>query len=115
MPELLVETKYPFVVSTRAASLWTEHLDLSAQCNCVLQISMVCRSTTASQRGCRSYEERLQSQDGIGQSANTIVRIQPYMPEVFHDVTETILASRMRQLRRHREGMKFFSGPYLND
>lgn len=39
----LAETKYPFVVSTKgrlAAS--PEYLELLAECNCVVQISMVC-------------------------------------------------------------------------
>lgn len=41
--KLLAETKYPFVVSTKGRLIADpEYLDLLAQCNCVLQISMVC-------------------------------------------------------------------------
>ena len=41
--KLLAETKYPFVVSTKGKLVVDpEYLDLLAQCNCVVQVSMVC-------------------------------------------------------------------------
>lgn len=58
--KLLAETKYPFVVSTKGRLIADpEYLDLLAQCNCVLQISMVCSKYDRLERGTPSYEERL--------------------------------------------------------
>lgn len=58
--KLLAETKYPFVVSTKGRLVADpEYLDLLAQCNCVLQISMVCSKYDRLERGTPSYEERL--------------------------------------------------------
>lgn len=57
----LAETKYPFVVSTKgrlAAS--PEYLELLAECNCVVQISMVCSRYDQLEKGAPSYEERLE-------------------------------------------------------
>lgn len=56
--KLLAETKYPFVVSTKGRLISDpEYLDLLAQCNCVLQISMVCSKYDRLERGTPSYEE----------------------------------------------------------
>lgn len=86
--KLLAETKYPFVVSTKGRLIADpEYLDLLAQCNCVLQISMVCSKYDRLERGTPSYEERLVILKTVSARVQrTIVRIQPYMPEVFHDV-----------------------------
>lgn len=60
--KLLAETKYPFVVSTKGRLIADpEYLDLLAQCNCVLQISMVCSKYDRLERGTPSYEERLRA------------------------------------------------------
>ena len=90
--KLLAETKYPFVVSTKGRLIADpEYLDLLAQCNCVLQISMVCSKYDRLERGTPSYEERLTILKTVSARVQrTIVRIQPYMPEVFHDVMKNI-------------------------
>lgn len=109
--KLLTETKYPFVVSTKGRLIADpEYLDLLAQCNCVLQISMVCSKYDRLERGTPSYEERLAILKTVSARVQrTIVRIQPYMPEVFHDVMKNI--PRIAEAGAYGvivEGMKFF-------
>lgn len=109
--KLLAETKYPFVVSTKGRLIADpEYLDLLAQCNCVLQISMVCSKYDRLERGTPSYEERLAILKTVSARVQrTIVRIQPYMPEVFHDVMKNI--PRIAEAGAYGvivEGMKFF-------
>ena len=109
--KLLAETKYPFVVSTKGRLIADpEYLDLLAQCNCVLQISMVCSKYDRLERGTPSYEERLTILKTVSARVQrTIVRIQPYMPEVFHDVMKNI--PHIAEAGAYGvivEGMKFF-------
>lgn len=89
-----------------------ECLKLLAQCNCVVQISMVCSKYDKLERGCPSYEERLTILKMVSARVQrTIVRIQPYMPEVFKDVMENI--PRIAEAGAYGlvvEGMKFFKG-----
>ena len=109
--KLLAETKYPFVVSTKGRLVADpEYLGLLAQCNCVLQISMVCSKYDKLEPGCPRYEERLEMLRKVSARVQrTIVRIQPYMPEVFHDVMKNI--PRIAEAGAYGvivEGMKFF-------
>lgn len=111
--KLFAETQYPFVVSTKGRLVAEpEYLELLARCNAVVQVSMVCSKYDKLERGCPSYEERLQI---IGKLAakvqRLIVRIQPYMPEVYHDVMKNI--PRLANMGVYGivvEGMKFFKG-----
>lgn len=106
----LAETKYPFVVSTKgrlAAS--PEYLELLADCNCVVQISMVCSRYDQLEKGAPSYEERLEMLRTISPRVKrTIVRIQPFMHEVLQDVLKNL--PRVKAAGAHGvvvEGMKF--------
>jgi hypothetical protein len=106
----LAETKYPFVVSTKgrlAAS--PEYLELLAECNCVVQISMVCSRYDKLEKGAPSYEERLEMLRTISPRVKrTIVRIQPFMHEVLQDVLKNL--PRVKDAGAHGvvvEGMKF--------
>lgn len=106
----LAETKYPFVVSTKgrlAAS--PEYLELLAECNCVVQISMVCSRYDQLEKGAPSYEERLEMLRTISPRVKrTIVRIQPFMHEVLQDVLKNL--PRVKAAGAHGvvvEGMKF--------
>lgn len=108
--KLLAETQYPFVVSTKGRLIAAaEYLDLLAQCNCVVQISMVCSRFDQLERGAPSYEERLEILRTVSPRVKrTIVRIQPYMHEVFQDVMKNI--PRIAEAGAHGivlEGMKF--------
>ena len=119
--KLLAETKYPFVVSTKGRLIADpEYLDLLAQCNCVLQISMACSKYDRLERGTPSYEERLTILKTVSARVQrTIVRIQFFkakpgmtkiggdfcypLPRLRHDF-EAIKAE------CHRYGLKFYSG-----
>lgn len=108
--ELLAETKYPFVVSTKGKLIIEkEYLKLLEKCNCVVQISAVCSKYDKLEQGAPSFEERLKMisiLSGVAKRVN--VRIQPYMTEVFEDVMENI--PRFKEAGVYGiivEGMKF--------
>lgn len=90
--KLLAETKYPFVVSTKGKLVAEpEYLELLEKCNCVVQVSMVCSKYDQLEPGTPSYEERLKIVETLAPRVQrVIVRIQPYMPEVFRDVMKNI-------------------------
>ena len=109
--KVLAQTKYPFVVSTKGRLVATdEYVDLLAQCNCVVQISMVCSRYDKLEKGCPTYEERLEMARKLAARVQrVIIRIQPYMPEVFKDVMNNI--PRLAEAGVYGvvvEGMKFF-------
>ncbi len=111
--KLLAETKYPFVVSTKGRLIAEpEYLELLAKCNCVVQISAVCSKYDRLEKGCPTYEERLSIIGKISPKVQrVIVRVQPYMLEVFKDVMENI--PKLAQLGVYGivvEGMKFYKG-----
>lgn len=90
--KIFAETQYPFVVSTKGRLVaHPEYLELLARCNCVVQISMVCSKYDKLEPGTPSYEERLEMARAVaGRVKRLMVRIQPYMPEVFKDVMANI-------------------------
>lgn len=109
--KLLAETRYPFVVSTKGKLVAEpEYLELLSKCNCVVQISMVCSKYDQLERGCPTYEERLEMVRKLSAKIQrVIVRIQPYMPEVFRDVMKNI--PRIAEAGAYGvviEGMKFY-------
>ncbi len=109
--QLLAETQYPFVVSTKGRLVADpEYLDLLARCNAVVQVSMVCSKYDRLERGCPSYEERLEIVGKLAQRVQrVVVRIQPYMPEVYENVMANI--PRLAAAGAYGavvEGMKFF-------
>lgn len=90
--KLLAETKYPFVVSTKGKLIAEpEYIELLEKCNCVVQISAVCERYDQLERGAPAYEERLEIIKVLSKRVQrVIVRVQPYMPEVFSDVMGNI-------------------------
>lgn len=109
--KLLAERRYPFVVSTKGAIVAEpEYLDLLARCNCVVQISMVCGKYDKLEKGCPSYERRLDIVRTLAARVQrVVVRIQPYMPEVYKDVMQNV--PRLAEAGVYGivvEGMKFF-------
>ena len=84
----LKETQYPFIVSTKGKLVADEeYLSLLEKCNCVVQISMVCSSYDKLELGTPTYNERLEIVRKISPRVKrVIVRIQPYMHEVFDEV-----------------------------
>lgn len=90
--ELLAKTKYPFIVSTKGKLVAREdYIELLKQCNCVVQISMVCSKYDKLEQGCPSFNERLEILEKLSKNVKrTIVRVQPYMHEVFNDVLNNL-------------------------
>lgn len=89
---VFAETKYPFVVSTKGRIIEEpEYLELLRKCNCVVQISMVCSSYDKLEEGAPSFEERLEIARKVAPNVKRlIVRIQPYMHEVYREVYENL-------------------------
>ena len=90
--KLFVETQYPFIVSTKGKLVATEeYLSLLEKCNCVVQVSAVCSSYDKLELGCPSYEKRLEIISKLSKRVKrVIVRIQPYMHEVFDEVYDNL-------------------------
>ena len=90
--KIFAETQYPFVVSTKGKLVaHPDYLDLLAKCNCVVQISMVCSKYDKLEPGTPTYEERLViAKEVASRVQRVMVRVQPYMPEVFSNVMQNI-------------------------
>lgn len=90
--ELLVETQYPFLVSTKGRLAVTEpYITLLSQANCVVQVSLVCPSFDKFEKGCPPYAERLEMVRKLSAVCKrVIVRIQPYMLQYFKEVNQSI-------------------------
>ena len=104
------KTQYPFVVSTKGKLVADDdYIELLKDCNCVVQISMVCSKYDKLEKGCPTFEERLQILSKVSNNVKrTIVRVQPYMHEVFRDVYNNL--ERFKKAGAYGviiEGMKF--------
>ena len=90
--KVLAETQYPFIVSTKGElAVEDEYLDLLAKCNCVFQISAVCSSFNKLELGAPTFERRLEMAEIAAKRVKrVIIRIQPYMHEVFDEVYENL-------------------------
>lgn len=83
--EVFVKTQYPFVVSTKGRLIASdEYLNLIKQCNCVVQISLVCPEFDIIEQGAPRFAERLEIVKKISPHKRVNIRIQPYMIE-YHD------------------------------
>lgn len=93
---VFAQSKYPFVVSTKSALIATEpYISLIKQCNCVIQISAVCPRYNQYEKGASPYEERMRAIKAISPHKRVVIRVQPYIPDVFIDV--------MREIRKWAE------------
>lgn len=90
--QLLAKTQYPFIVSTKGKLVVEkDYLELLSKCNCVVQISMVCSKYDKLEPGAPTYDERLEMCKILSKKVKrVIVRIQPYMTQVFSDVKENM-------------------------
>lgn len=90
--EVFAETQYPFVVSTKGKLIVEEpYISLLEKCNCVLQISAVCSSYDKLEQGAPTYKERIEMAKILSKRVKrVIIRIQPYMHEVFQEVFDNM-------------------------
>lgn len=89
---VFAETKYPFIVSTKGKLIAEpEYLELIKRCNCVVQISLVCDKYDKLEIGAPTFKERLEVIRKVAPNVKRlIVRIQPYMCEVYEDVYKNL-------------------------
>lgn len=90
--KVLKKTQHPFVVSTKGRLVAEEpYIGLLAECNAVVQVSLVCPSYDKFERGCPTYAERLEIVRKLAKRCKrVIVRIQPYMTKHFTEVNQSI-------------------------
>lgn len=90
--QLLRDANYPFVISTKGRLLGDdEYIDLLSECNCVIQVSAVCSKYDVMEKGAPTFEERMQIVKKIAPRVQrVIIRVQPYLHEVFNDVMKNI-------------------------
>ena len=85
------ETQYPFVVSTKGKLICEgEYFELIKDCNCVIQISMVCPEYDKIELGTPTFNERLEMVRKLSKHKRVNVRIQPYMIETHESTMESI-------------------------
>lgn len=80
---VFAETKYPFIVTTKSVlPAEGEYAELFAQCNCVLQMSMVGPFMDKMEKGAPPYEERLKAVEKLSKIVpRVIARWQPFFVE----------------------------------
>lgn len=91
--KLLAETKYPVVISTKGKlCIDKEYLDVLKECNVVMQISCVSKYYDNIEKGAPTYIERLNMIETLSKNVKrVIVRCQPYLPQVKHDILRNSL------------------------
>ena len=117
--KLLSETKYPVVISTKGKlCIDKEYLDVLKECNVVMQISCVSKYYDNIEKGAPTYIERLKMIETLSKNVQrVIVRCQPYLPQVKHD----ILKNSLNDFKNSGaygvifEGMKYNSGKPKNN
>lgn len=89
--KIFKETQYPFVVSTKGKLICDdEYIELIKDCNCVIQISLVCPEYDKIELGCPNFEERLKMVEKLSKYKRVNIRIQPYMVEVHDSILNSI-------------------------
>lgn len=116
--KLLAETKYPIVISTKGKlCIDKEYLDVLKECNVVMQISCVSKYYDSIEKGAPTYNERLKMIETLSKNVQrVIVRCQPYLPQVKHDVLRNSLND-FKNAGAYGvifEGMKYTSRPKNN-
>lgn len=85
------ETQYPFIVSTKGKIICQdEYIKLIKDCNCVIQISLVCPEYDRLEKGAPPFQERLEMVRKLSKYKRVNIRIQPYMVEVHNSILKSI-------------------------
>lgn len=116
--KLLSETKYPVVISTKGRlCIDKRYLELLKQCNVVMQISCISKYYDSIEKGAPMYIERLKMIETLSKNVQrVIVRCQPYMSQVKHDILRNSLND-FKSAGAYGvifEGMKYTSRPNNN-
>lgn len=92
--KILENSQYPFVISTKGRLLGDEkYISLLEKCNVVVQVSLVCDKYDKIEKGAPPFYERLKIIEKISPRVKrVIVRIQPYMCEVFDDIFKNLFS-----------------------
>lgn len=90
--EVLAESQYPFVISTKGSLCATEeYLNILSKCNVCMQVSAVCTSYDKMEKGAPTFVERLEVIRKLAERVKRVnVRVQSYMHEVYGEVFENI-------------------------
>lgn len=89
--KVFAESKYPFVVSTKNKMIAdSEYLELIKQCNCVVQFSAICSKFDKLEPGASTFNQRIVAASKISKHKRVIIRVQPYITNVFEDVMKNI-------------------------
>lgn len=89
--KVFAKTHYPFVVSTKSSLISEEpYLSLIKECNCVVQFSLASPKYDQFEKGASPYIKRLEAASKIAQYKRVILRVQPYIPEIYTDVLSLI-------------------------
>lgn len=86
--KIFQKSQYPFVINTKGRLLGEEkYISLLSKCNAVVQVSLVCDKYDKIEKGAPPFYERLKIIEKISPRVKrVIVRIQPYMCEVFKNL-----------------------------
>lgn len=90
--EVFAETQYPVTISTKGRLICDpEYLSVLKRCNAAVQVSMACEAYDVLEKGCPPFEERLSMVKTLSKNCRrVIIRVQPYMLEIFKDVMNNI-------------------------
>lgn len=92
--ELLAETKYPFIISTKGTLIAEEpYISLISECECVVQISAACKEYDKLEPGAPKFAERIKAIEKLSGKAKRVnIRIQPYFPMHLSEIKESLKA-----------------------
>lgn len=90
--ELLAETKYPFIISTKGTMIAEyPYISLISQCECVVQISAACKEYDRFEPGAPCFEERVKAIKKLSSRVKRVnIRIQPYFPMYLDEIKENL-------------------------
>lgn len=109
--KLLQKTGYPFIMSTKSDMIADdEYKSLIMASNCAIQVSAICDKFDKVELGAPSFKERTEAIEKIAKKKRVIIRIQPYMTNVFKDVMATLETyAKINVFGVVIEGLKYFS------